>query len=54
VSLSFLGVRTGDGLYRIIHGFEGSVGLGHHIFTEGLDQEETEAAWRSWLTRVFA
>jgi uncharacterized protein YndB with AHSA1/START domain len=54
VSPSFLGVRTGDGLYRFIHGFEGTVGLGHHIFTEGLDQEETEAAWRSWLTRVFA
>jgi uncharacterized protein YndB with AHSA1/START domain len=54
VSPSFLGVRSSDGLYRFIHGFEGTVVLGHHIFTEGLDQEETEGAWRSWLTRTFA
>ena len=29
------------------------VGLGHHIFTEGLDQAETEAAWADWLRKVF-
>jgi uncharacterized protein YndB with AHSA1/START domain len=54
LSPSFLGVRTDDGLFRFIHGFDNSVVLGHHIFTEGLDQEETEEAWRNWLTRLFA
>ena len=54
VSPSFLGVRTEDGLFRFIHGFDGSVGLGHHVFVEGLDQEQTEQAWANWLNGVFA
>jgi uncharacterized protein YndB with AHSA1/START domain len=54
LSPSFLGVRTGDGLYRFMHTFDDSAGLGHHIFIEGLDQEETEETWRTWLTRLFA
>jgi uncharacterized protein YndB with AHSA1/START domain len=54
LSPSFLGVRTGDGLYRFIYGFDGSVVLGHHVFTEGADQRELEEAWGSWLTKLFA
>jgi uncharacterized protein YndB with AHSA1/START domain len=54
LSPSFLGVRTEHGLYRFMHTFDASVGLGHHIFTDGIDQEETEEAWRSWLTRLFS
>jgi uncharacterized protein YndB with AHSA1/START domain len=53
LSPSFLGVRTDDGLYRFMHTFDASVGVGHHIFTEGLDQEETEQAWASWLAKLF-
>ena len=53
VSPSFLGVRTEDGLYRFMHTFDASVGVGHHIFVEGLDQEDTEQAWASWLTKLF-
>jgi uncharacterized protein YndB with AHSA1/START domain len=52
LSPSFLGVRTDDGLYRFIHGFEGTVVLGHHIFAD-VDPEETEQAWQSWLTGLF-
>ena len=54
VSPSFLGVRTDDGLYRFIAGFEGSAVLGHHLFAEGVDQQATEQAWQAWLTRAFA
>jgi uncharacterized protein YndB with AHSA1/START domain len=54
LSPSFLGVRTDDGLYRFMHTFDASVGLGHHIFIEGLDQEETEGNWRFWLDKLFA
>ena len=56
LSRDFLGVRTDDGIYRFMHisVFGGPVGLGHHIFREGLDQAKTERAWESWLTRVFA
>ena len=28
-----LGVRTDDGLYRFIRGFDGSVAVGHHLFS---------------------
>src|SRR5918996_1231821 len=34
--------------------FGGPVGVGHHIFVDGLDQAETEAAWESWLTKLFS
>jgi hypothetical protein len=27
--------------------------LGHHVFAEDADQEQVEAAWRSWLSRLF-
>ncbi|HEX2068896.1 MAG TPA: SRPBCC domain-containing protein [Actinomycetota bacterium] len=54
VSPSMLGVRTDDGLYRFIHGFEGTVMVGHHIYVPGLDQKEQQEAWSSWMNRVFA
>jgi hypothetical protein len=54
VSPNFLGVRSDDAVYRFIYGFEGSVMVGHHLFSEGVDQAEAEEAWRSWLTRLFA
>jgi hypothetical protein len=52
-----LGVRTSDGLYRFIHSGpqRGDVMIvGHHIFSDDADLEETEQAWQSWLTRLFA
>jgi uncharacterized protein YndB with AHSA1/START domain len=53
VSPHFLGVRSDDALYRFIHGFEGSLFIGHHLFADGVDQAEAEAAWRAWLDRTF-
>jgi uncharacterized protein YndB with AHSA1/START domain len=50
---SFLGVRTDDGMYRFIHSGadRGNViVLGHHVFTEDADEEETERAWQTWLS----
>ena len=49
---SFLGVRTADGLYRFADR-GGAVGVGHHVFAD-VDQQQTERAWRDWLTRLFA
>jgi hypothetical protein len=54
VSPHFIGVRSNDALYRFIHGFEGTVMAGHHLFADGVDQREAEDAWRAWLERVFA
>jgi uncharacterized protein YndB with AHSA1/START domain len=53
VSPSFLGVRTSDGLFRFIYGFDGSTMVGHHLFTDGVDQQREETAWASWLGRLF-
>ena len=53
-SPSFLGVRTDDGIYRFIHGFDGTVGLGHHLFGGDQSQDEAEQAWRAWLAGLFA
>ena len=49
-----LGLRTSDGLYRFIYGLGGTIVLGHHIFSGDTNQKETEEAWQSWLTRLFA
>jgi hypothetical protein len=56
LSRDFLGVRTDDGIYRFMHisVFGGPTGVGHHIFVDGLDQQETERAWERWLSGVFA
>jgi hypothetical protein len=54
LSPSFLGVRTDDGLYRFIHGFEGTVMVGHHLFDTDVDPKEAEEAWASWLNGLFA
>jgi hypothetical protein len=28
--------------------------VGHHLFSDSVDQEESERAWQSWLTRLYA
>ena len=53
LSQQTLGVRTSDGLYRFIYGLGGTMVLGHHIFAD-VDQQATERAWQTWLTRLFA
>lgn len=53
VNPDFLGVLTPDGLYRFIHGHEGSVVIEHHVFTEHPDERETVANWQAWGNRAF-
>jgi uncharacterized protein YndB with AHSA1/START domain len=48
---NFLGLRTADALYRF-HGRPDSVAVGHHLFAPGVDQKESDRAWRSWLDRL--
>jgi uncharacterized protein YndB with AHSA1/START domain len=50
----FLGVLASDGLYRFIHGHDGSVVVEHHIFSDDLAQRESPEAWQAWLGKVFA
>ncbi len=54
---SFLGVRTGDALYRFIHSGPSrgdAVVLAHHVFSDGMDEKATEQAWQDWLIGLFA
>jgi pimeloyl-ACP methyl ester carboxylesterase/uncharacterized protein YndB with AHSA1/START domain len=53
VSPNALGVRSDDGLYRFIHGYEGSAAVGHHLFSDDVEPKETEGAWQSWLSGLF-
>jgi uncharacterized protein YndB with AHSA1/START domain len=58
LSDDFMSVRTADGLYVFIYGYNGAVVLGHHIFAQPgqppADEKEATEAWQSWLTGVFA
>jgi len=53
VSPSFLGVRSGDAIYRFIYGFDGTTMVGHHLFSDGVNQGEAEGAWKAWLDHLF-
>jgi uncharacterized protein YndB with AHSA1/START domain len=54
----FLNVRTDDGIYVFIHGFQGGVVIGHHIYGQpgepAPDIKDAEEAWQSWLATLFA
>lgn len=52
----FLGVRTGDALYRF--GAEGSIaGCGvsayHYLFAQQVDRAAEQAAWQRWMEELF-
>jgi hypothetical protein len=52
----FLGLRTGDGLIRIIgrDTFGWPVGVTLHLFAPDADAAALEQAWRAWLDGVYA
>jgi uncharacterized protein YndB with AHSA1/START domain len=52
----FLGVRTADGLYRFFgrNRFGSVVGMSAHLFVDGVDAAEREAALKGWLDGVYA
>jgi uncharacterized protein YndB with AHSA1/START domain len=52
----FLGVRAADGLYRFFgrNHYGSVVGMSAHLFVDGVDAAEREAALRAWLDRVYA
>jgi uncharacterized protein YndB with AHSA1/START domain len=58
VNDDFLNVRTEDGIYVFIHGYQGAVVIGHHVFGEAgqpaPEIKQQAQAWRSWLSGLFA
>jgi hypothetical protein len=51
----FLGVRTGDALYRFFgrNAFGGPVGMSIHHFGEGVDAEAEGRSWTEWMAGVY-
>ncbi|MEU7833853.1 SRPBCC domain-containing protein [Nonomuraea sp. NPDC049129] len=49
---TFVGVRTDDGLYMLIHG-QGTVVVEHHAYAE-IDGQALEQSWQGWLQKAFA
>jgi hypothetical protein len=52
----FIGLRSEDALYRFYgrNAFGGQVDAAHHLFAEGVDADESQKAWRTWLDGVYA
>jgi hypothetical protein len=52
----FLGIRTGDALYRFFaRGAWGEpTGMSAHLFAEDADEQRTAKAWSAWMNGVFA
>lgn len=51
---TFIGVRTDDGMYTFIHGYQDGTVVEYHGFADDVDEKEIERAWQSWLERSFA
>lgn len=51
ISRSFVGMRTDDALYTLIHGYNGMVGATAQYFDDRDRSAEVEA-WQSWLTSL--
>ena len=51
----FLGIRTADGLYRFFgrNHYGHVVGMSGHLFANGVDAAQHEAALKSWLDGVY-
>jgi hypothetical protein len=51
----FLGVRTGDALYRFFgrNAWGGPVGMSIHHFGDDVDADAAGNAWRDWLAGVY-
>ncbi|MFC7375021.1 MULTISPECIES: SRPBCC domain-containing protein [unclassified Brachybacterium] len=52
----FIGLRAADGLYRF-HGRAAMglpVAVGHYLYTEDVDREAAQQAWKGWLERAYA
>jgi hypothetical protein len=53
---AFLGVRSGDALYRFYgrDAWGWPVGIHHHLFAASADPAAAERMWGAWLSDVFA
>ncbi|MFE3906042.1 hypothetical protein ACFXPY_38775 [Streptomyces sp. NPDC059153] len=49
-----LGLRTADGLYRLLggHTWNWPIWLGHHPFTDIIDEKQATEVWKAWLEKA--
>jgi hypothetical protein len=50
----WVGVRTADGMYSLMHGYQSVVVLEYSGFAEDRDEQKIESGMRSWLATTFA
>jgi uncharacterized protein YndB with AHSA1/START domain len=48
----YLGVRTVNGIYSLIHGYQDTVVVEYHDFSGNADTQAIESAWQAWLATV--
>jgi uncharacterized protein YndB with AHSA1/START domain len=51
---TYVGVRTEDGLYLFMHGYQNTVVVQYHGYSGAQGDEELQGAWQSWLAKAFA
>lgn len=54
VAPTYVLVRTGDGLYLLMHGYLDTVVVEYHGYAGQQGDAELQAAWQSWLATAFA
>jgi Activator of Hsp90 ATPase homolog 1-like protein len=50
---NYLGVRTADGIYALIHGYNGAVVFEYHSFNPAADGAAIERAWLGYIADTF-
>jgi hypothetical protein len=46
---TYVGVRAGDGMYTLMHGYRDTLVVEYHGFSGGVDASAIERAWQAWL-----
>ena len=54
VAPSYVLVRTNDGLYLLMHGYQDTIVVEYHGYAGEQGDEELQGAWQSWLGKAFA
>lgn len=50
----YVGVRTPHGIHMLVKGYQDTLVVGYHGFSDEENEKEIESAWRSWLASAAA
>ena len=54
VAPSYVGVRTDEGLYLLMHGYMNTIVVEYHGYSGEQGDDELQGAWQTWLAKAFA